>query len=212
MFRFRLIPREERFFEMFNRAADNALAGAIVLRELLEDHGDVDRNVSRLKEIEHRGDEVTHEIFDALNRSFITPFERDDVGRLASGLDDVLDWVEEAALRVQVYKIAQPTSLARHFARIIVAQAESIRQAVPLLETLRQPAEIQAKIVEIHRLENEADVLMVQALGTLYDGVADVAGLVLAVKWGDIYQVLEGATDKAEDVGTALESIIVKQS
>jgi hypothetical protein len=105
--------------------------------DLLEHYRDVERKVRHMKDIERAGDELTHNIYDALNRSFVTPFDRDDIGRLASALDDVLDWTEEAARRLQIYKIEEPTELAKKFARVILDQAEVIQKAVPMLENLR---------------------------------------------------------------------------
>jgi hypothetical protein len=207
---FRLIPREERFFQMLERSAESVAAGAEALLDLVDHYEDIERKVRRLKDIEHDGDEATHAIFDALNRSFITPFDRDDIARLASALDDVLDWTEEAARRLLAYRLPQPTELARRFARVIVDQSRVIRRAIPLLDSLRDVKELQRLIVELHRLENEGDDLMAEALSSLYDGAVDVPSLISAVKWGDIYLVLEQATDRGEHVGNALESIVVK--
>jgi hypothetical protein len=186
--------------------------GAEALAQLLDDYTDVERRVLRLKDIEHQGDEITHSIYDALNRTFITPFDRDDIGRLASALDDMLDWTEEAGRRLLVFKIEEPTPLSRKFARVIVDQAMVVREAIPLLDGLEDTEALRRHIVELHRLENEGDDLMNQALGGLYEGVVGVSDLVLAVKWGGIYEVLEQATDKGEHVGIALESIVVKHA
>src|SRR5438874_13617361 len=120
---FRMIPQEERFFELFNRDADNVLEGAKALLDLMENYTDVDRKARRLKDIEHSGDEITHEIFAALNRTFITPLDREDIGELAEALDDVLDWTEEVSRRMFIYKIDEPTDLSRRFARVIAEQA-----------------------------------------------------------------------------------------
>jgi uncharacterized protein len=211
--RFRLVPRDERFFELFARASENVREGAQVLLDLVEHYEEVDRKVRHLKDIEHLGDEMTHTIFDALNRSFVTPFDRDDVSALTSALDDVVDWIEEAAKRLLVYRIEQPTPIARRFARIIADQAESIHRAVPLLERVRhEEASIRREMVELHRLENEGDDLKLVALAQIYEGVTEVPALVRAVQWADIYEVLEEATDKAERVGIALENIIVKHA
>jgi predicted phosphate transport protein (TIGR00153 family) len=197
---------------MLARSAVNVAAGAEALLDLVEHYEDVERKVRRLKDIEHDGDEATHAIFDALNRSLVTPFDRDDIARLASALDDVLDWTEEAARRLLAYRLPEPTELSRRFARVIVDQSRTIQRAVPLLQSLRDVQELQRLIVELHRLENEGDDLMTEALGTLYDRATDVPSLVSAVKWGDIYVVLEEATDRGEHVGIALESIVVKHA
>lgn len=209
--RFHLIPRDERYFEMLTMSAKNVAVGAEALLALMDRYEDVKPQVRHLREIEHQGDEITHSIFDALNRSFVTPFDRDDIGRLASALDDVIDWIEEAAKRFDVYRIERPTELARRFAVVIAQQARVIAMAVPLLESLRhRQDELRHHIVELHRLENEGDELMSLGLESLYDGATDVGSLVSAIKWGDIYEVLEEATDKAEHVGIALEAIVVK--
>lgn len=207
---FRLFPREERFFGMFREAAQNLAATADALLDLMVDYTDIETKVRRIKDLEHTGDRLTHEISDALNRAFVTPFDREDIARLAAALDDVVDYTEEAARRFFTYKIEAPTPLAEKLARIIVQQARIIADAVPLLDGLSQAERLQQCSVELHRLENEADQLMDVALATLYDQVTDVPRLIVAEKWGDIYRVLEGATDRAEDVAVALGTIVVK--
>src|ERR1700704_2009305 len=112
--RLRLIPRDERFFDLFNRSATNTLEGAQVLYELFTNFVDVGRKARHLKDIEHTGDEITHEVFGALNRTFVTPIDREDISNLASALDDVIDWIEEVARRIYLYRIAQPQAIAPH--------------------------------------------------------------------------------------------------
>src|SRR3990170_2861495 len=122
----RLIPRDGRFFELFKRSADNTLEGARLLSEMLEHCDDLDRKARHLKDIEHTGDEITHEIFRALNRTFVTPLDREDISHLATALDDVIDWIEEAGRRLRMYRITEPTPLARQFGRVILEQAELV--------------------------------------------------------------------------------------
>lgn len=210
MSRFQLIPREPRFFEMFRQSADNILKGAEGLYEVLSNYTDADRKIRRLKDIEHTGDELTHAIFNTLNQSFVTPFDRDDIGNLTTALDDVLDEIEEAAKRLRIYRIPEPTRLSIGFARIILDQAQVIARLIPRLENLREQRAIRDDMVELHRLENEADDLMEEALSGLYTDVSDVPGLIAAAQWKDIYEVLEGATDRAERVGVVIESVLVK--
>jgi uncharacterized protein len=209
-FSLRLIPRQERFFEMLRRSADNVSAGTRLLMELMEDRLEPQRKARKLKDIEHVGDEITHEIFAALDRSFVTPLDRDDIARLATALDDVLDWTEDAARRMHAFDLLQPTALAQGFARVLNDQAQCICRAIPLLADPRHFRSIRPEVLEIHRLENEADDLMSEALRSLYVGITDIPGVVHALKWADVYEVLEEATDKAEHVGTALESILIK--
>jgi hypothetical protein len=209
---FRFIPQEERFFELFNRDADNVLEGARALLVLMENYTDVERKARRLKDIEHSGDEITHEIFRALNRTFVTPLDREDISELAGALDDVLDGAEEVSRRMFIYKIDEPTELARQLARVIVEQAEIIAKIVPLLSNPKDRATIEKASVEIHRLENEADELLVQALGGLYDEATDVPSLARAIRWSDLYEILERATDRAESVATVIQNIVVKHA
>ena len=209
---FHLIPRDERFFGMFQESARNVAAGAAALSDLLSNYTDVELKVRRIKELEHVGDQVTHSIFDALNRAFVTPFDREDIARLAAALDDVIDQTEEATRRFHTYKIEAPTALALDFSRVLVDQCRVIEQAVPLLDGLREEKLLRQHIVELHRLENEADDLLNQALGSVYEGVERVPELVRAIQWSDIYNLLEQATDRAEDVAVALEAIVVKHA
>src|ERR671935_1193274 len=124
--RLRLIPQDERFFDLFNRSASNTLEGARLLHELLNNFVDVERKARHLKDIEHTGDEITHEVFRALNRTFVTPIDREDISNLASALDDVIDWIEETARRIRLYRITEPTHIARQFATVILEQADQI--------------------------------------------------------------------------------------
>jgi uncharacterized protein len=210
--RLRLIPQDDRFFDLFNRSADNTLEGARILNDLLQNFADVDRKARHLKDIEHTGDEITHEVFRALNRTFVTPLDREDISLLASSLDDVIDWIEEVARRIRLYRIDQPTSIARQFARVILEQGELIARAVPLLEERRNADALERATQEIHRLENEADDLLAEAIATLYDDVTEVPQLIQAMRWNDIYQLLEDTTDKAEGVATALSNIALKNA
>lgn len=210
--RLRIIPQDDRFFDLFNRSAENTLEGARLLNELLVNFVDVDRKARHLKDIEHTGDEITHEVFRALNRTFVTPLDREDISTLASALDDVIDWMEEVARRIRLYRVDEPTPIARQFGKVILEQAEQIARAVPLLERRRNAEALERATQEIHRLENEADDLLAEALGTLYDGVTEVPQLIKAMRWDDLYQLLEDTTDKAEGVATALSNIALKNA
>jgi predicted phosphate transport protein (TIGR00153 family) len=210
--RLRLIPRDERFFDLFNRSAANTLEGAQVLYDLFTNFVDVGRKARHLKDIEHTGDEITHEVFGALNRTFVTPIDREDISNLASSLDDVIDWIEEIGRRMYLYRIDQPTPIAQQFAKVILDQTEQIARAVPLLEDRRQAGTLDRMAQEIHRLENEADDLLAEAIATLYDGVTEVPELIKAMRWNDLYQLLEDTTDKGESVATVLSTITLKNA
>ena len=210
--RLRLIPHDDRFFDLFNRSAQNTLEGARGLNDLLTSYVDVERKARHLKDIEHTGDEITHEVFRALNRTFVTPLDREDISKLASALDDVIDWIEEIGRRMRLYRCEEVTPIAREFSRVILEQCELIAKAVPLLEERRNADAMQRLTQDIHRLENEADDLLAEAVATLYDGVTEVPQLIKAMRWDDLYQLLEDTTDKAEGVATALSNIALKNA
>jgi predicted phosphate transport protein (TIGR00153 family) len=210
--RLRLFPQDDRFFSLFNRAAENTLEGARVLDDLLNNYVDVDRKARHLKDIEHLGDEITHEVFGALHRTFVTPLDREDISHLASSLDDVIDWIEEVGRRIRLYHIERPRPIACQFSKVILEQAEQIARAVPLLEVRSQGETLLQATQEIHRLENEGDDLLADAIANLYDGVTEVPQLIHAMRWNDLYQLLEDTTDKAEDVATVLNNIALKHA
>jgi hypothetical protein len=197
---------------MFNRAAENVLEGAEALRDLLERYEDVERKTRHLADIEHHGDVLTHEIFSTLGRTFITPLDREDITHLASALDDVLDWTEDMARRMRTYRIAEPTDLSRRMARVLADQARILNDAMPLLEDLKHAPAIEKAVREVHRLENEADDLTVEALGTVYDGATDIPSLIQRIHWADLYEVMEEATDRAAGVANALQNITIKHA
>ncbi|HUI84155.1 MAG TPA: DUF47 family protein [Candidatus Binatia bacterium] len=204
----RLIPRETRFFDMFAEIANNVVEGARVLCELLDnwDYQRAPAVVQQIKEIETRGDDMTHRVLVKLNQTFITPFDREDIHLLASSLDDVLDFVYAASDRLVTYKITQPSPSARVLAGIILKQAEELKKAIGLLNRNRHLLE---HCVEINRLENEADRITREAIGRLFDGGYDPITL---IKLKELLEILEQASDKAEDAANVLESVVVKNA
>lgn len=208
----RFLPQDERFFQFFYDAASNAKDAAQLLVDLVRHFEDVERKVRRMADIERRGDEITHQVFNALNSTFVTPLDREDIRDLASKLDDFVDYIEEATRRMWLYHVAEPTELARLFARILSEQADLIAEAVPMLEHTKQRDNLMRHLVEINRLENEGDDLLDRAMSTLYEGIAEVPALIRAMRWGELYQILEDATDRAEDVANTLEAIVLKHA
>lgn len=207
----RFLPRDEQFYGHFRDAAANAAEVAEVLVAIFNDGGDTERSVRRLRDLEHRGDEITHRVFSALNSTFVTPMDREDIDGLASELDDFVDFMEEAGRRLWLYRITTSTEPARLLARIILEQAELIRDATGLLEEVgKHQDELKRLVVDIHSLENEADDRLNQALASLYDGVTEVPALIQAIRWGELYGELEDATDRAEDVANRIEGIVAK--
>lgn len=202
----RLIPRETKFFDMFADMARNLSEGARLMRSLLENYRDVPAQVAKLKDIEHRGDDMTHTLLTKLNSTFITPFDREDIHRLASSIDDVLDLLNAAGDRMIVYKIAAVPPEAAQLAALIVQQSEQIERAVGGLEKQQHVLE---HCVEINRLENEADRITREAVGHLFDTEKDPIQL---IKIKELFEVLELATDKAEDAANVLEAVILKSA
>jgi uncharacterized protein Yka (UPF0111/DUF47 family) len=209
----RFLPRDEAFFTFFEEAAANALEVAGVLIEVVSNGVDVDRKVRRLRDLEHRGDEITHRIYSALNSTFVTPLDREDIQQLAAAFDNFVDDMEEAGKRRGLYRIDHSTEPARLFTRILQEQAEILTGAMPLLANPgKNSAELRRAVVEIHRLENEADDALNQALASLYTGVDDVPGVILSIRWGELYGLLEDATDAAEGIANVLEGILIKNA
>jgi predicted phosphate transport protein (TIGR00153 family) len=202
----RLIPRETKFFEIFENMASNVTEGARVLRQILQTFENVEAGVQRIKEIEHRGDDMTHAVMTKLNQTFITPFDREDIHRLASSLDDVLDFVNAAGQRLVLYKIRRATSPAAELAGLIVRQSEELTKAVSLLEKNKHVLE---HCVEINRLEDEADSVCREAIANLFENEKDPIEL---IKMKELYEVLEMATDKAEDAANVLEAVVLKSA
>jgi predicted phosphate transport protein (TIGR00153 family) len=202
----RLIPRETKFFELFENMASNVTEGARVLHGILQTFDNVELQVQRIKEIEHRGDDMTHAVMTKLNQTFITPFDREDIHRLASSLDDVLDFVNAAGQRLVLYKIRRAPSPAAELARLIVRQGEELTKAVSLLEKGKHVLE---HCVEINRLEDEADSVCREAIANLFEHEKDPIEL---IKMKELYEVLEMATDKAEDAANVLEAVVLKSA
>ncbi len=203
---FRLIPKEEKFFDLFESSAANINEGGRLLVDLMEDFTQVEQKARRIKEIEHQGDMLTHDIIRKLNQTFITPIDREDIYSLASSLDDVLDFIEAVADRMVIYKIDKPTSEAKKLAGIIHQSTDEIVKAIRLLRTLKK---IYEHCVEINRLENEADRINRDAIARLFDEVRDPTAI---IKWKEIYEFLEEATDRCEDVANVIERIALKNS
>jgi uncharacterized protein len=208
----RFLPRDERFFDYFQQAASNAAEVAQELCDLLEHFSDVEGKALRIRNLERHGDDITHQIFKALYSTFVTPLDREDIADLAARLDDFVDAIEEAARRIRLYRINQSTEYARRVANIIDQQAALIASTVPLLENRRRWDKLLQCSIDINRLEGEADEVLDQALAAQFDGVSDIDGLVKAMRWGEIYQHLEEAADRAEDIADTLERIVVKNA
>lgn len=203
------IPRDAKFYDLFERGAQNLRAAAAALADLVNDYTDIGRKAQRLTELEEQGDTVTHEIMAQLHRTFVTPLDREDIALLTHTLDDVVDMVEEAANTMVIYNVQSPTPVARQFAALIQQAAGEIAAAVPKLRDRGQHQRILEHCVEINRLENEGDQVLRGALGQLFN---DSLPIIEVIKWRTIYEALEGAMDSAEDVANVLEGIVLKNA
>ena len=204
--RLRLIPRDERFFDLFVEDAANVLGAARLLEAMLRSYDVIERRAGELRDAEHRGDELTHQIGHRLEATFVTPFDREDIHALISALDDVLDLVEEVADTFILYRIASPTSVAVKQASIIVQQCEQIHEALSHLKGFRR---LEKYWIEVHRLENEGDQLTRAAIAGLFE---DGHKPIEIIKWKEIYEKLEATIDKCEDVANIIERIVVKHA
>jgi hypothetical protein len=203
---FRLIPREERFFDLFVQDAANVLDGARQLEAMLRSYDNVDKAAKKIRETEHRGDEISHDIGRRLESTFVTPFDREEIHALISGLDDVLDLIEEVADTFLLYRIDSPTKTSVKQAALIVQACETLHQA---LSNLRGFKGLEPFLVEVHRLENEGDRLVRSAIAGLFD---DGTKTIDVLKWKDVYALLEDTIDKCEDVADLIERIVVKHA
>ena len=191
---------------MFSAMSNNLIDGALVMVDLFADYRDVDKKVDEIRRIEHVGDEMTHSIMRKLNQTFITPFDREDLYKLASSLDDVLDFLNASGARIVMYRITNPPPEAGVLARLILAQSEELAKAVSLLE---KNGDVLVHCVEINRLENEADQVSRAAIARLFDREKDPITL---IKTKELLEFLETATDRAEDVADVLETVVLKNA
>jgi uncharacterized protein len=204
----RFIPREAKFFDMFAEMSENMTEAAKVLTHVLNSANgpEIQEGVKKIKEYEHIGDDMTHAVLKKLNQTFITPFDREDIHKLASSLDDVLDFINAAAVRMSLYKIDNPPAAAGKLAELIVRQSEELTKAVRLLE---KQDHVMEHCVEINRLEDQADQICREAIGHLFEHEKDPITL---IKFKELYEVLETATDKAEDAANVLEAVVLKSA
>jgi uncharacterized protein len=203
---FRLIPREERFYDDFTAMAEQIRVGAVLLDEMLAPERPIWDKADEIKEVEHKCDFLTHEIIQRLNRTFVTPLDREDIHALARSLDDVMDAIDASATVVRLYSIERVRPDARDLTRIIKASADEMLKALKALERRKGVSE---PAVEINRLENEADRVHQVAVRRLFQEERDPIEI---MKWKEIFDFLEESTDRCEDVANAVEGIVVKHA
>jgi len=203
--RINLIPQKREFFVLYNRAAENAVAIAAALIELLAHYPvDADRRARDIKDLEHEGDRLTHEVVDLLNRTFVTPFDRDDMYRLAGALDDICDHIDESTGKIIGYGVQEVHEVAREQASIIHRASVKLSEAIARLEGFKDS---RRQLIELRELEDEGDRLEREAISELFSGHVDPITL---VRWKDIHEQLEEAVDACENAADVLEAILVK--
>ncbi|MBI1854171.1 MAG: DUF47 domain-containing protein [Planctomycetes bacterium] len=205
----RFIPREEKFFDLFDSAA-RCLAEAVgIFRDTLDRYERLDLATIRIKELEHEGDKITHDTMDKLNKTFITPIDREDIHDIISRLDDVLDYVDATIHRMLLYKVSAPTKFLKDQTDVLGLAVREVGAALQDLRNLKNPTEILHHCIEINRLENEGDVLLRQAVASLFQNAKDP---IEVIKWKEIYENVETAIDRCEDIANAIESVVVKNA
>jgi uncharacterized protein len=202
-------PREQKFFDLFEEATDNINKTAKALKEMIDTWQFIDSRVAEITELEHRGDTITHQIMSLLHRTFVTPFDREDIALLAHTMDDVVDFIHSAADSMFIYKITSPTNRAKELADIIVQASDELKIAVSGLRRRADFKKMLERCVEINRLENMADRVYRAAIGELFENTSDIT---LIIKWREIYEHMESATDRAEDVADVLEGVALKHA
>jgi len=209
MVKFSLIPRESKFFDLFEESARNMLKTSQALREMLDTWELVEGRVAEITELEHAGDTITHQIVAQLHRTFVTPFDREDMAFLAHAMDDVTDFIHAAADAMLIYKINEPTTRSKELANIIVQATAEVEKAVQGLRRHADLKQILERCVEINRLENMADRVFRAAMAELFEDSVDMAQV---IKWREIYEHMESATDRCEDVANVLEGVALKHA
>jgi uncharacterized protein len=205
-FRLRLIPREERFFVDFVSLADQLCTGARLLEEMLAPDHPVSEKAAAIKDVEHRCDQIVHDALQRLHRTFVTPIDREDIHALLRALDDVIDDIDASADMLRLYRIEQVRPAARELARLISAGTRQVHRGLGALEARKAVNEV---VVEIGRIESQADAVYQTAVGDLFERERDPIAI---LKWKEILDMLEGATDRCKDVATAIEGILVKHA
>ncbi len=206
----RLIPREEKFYEFFEAQAAKAVEAAQLFHELAEHWPERSHELlKRLQDVEHEADITTHEIYDKLNRTFVTPFDREDIHELACAMDDIVDLIQSMAARMPLYRVSRTDGNLSTLCDILLEAAQTVRKAILEFKDPRRHRRLLDHLIEINRLENAGDRALEKALGELFGGTPDPLQV---IKWKEIYEGAERAIDKCEDVANILEAILVKNA
>jgi predicted phosphate transport protein (TIGR00153 family) len=207
MARFQFLPAETKFYEWFEKASGNLLEAAEALQDLLDHYEQVDHKVARITELEHRGDFIVHEVMHLLMHTMIIPLDSEDVERLISALDDALDKIEATAVRMVIFQVETPTERARQLGHLIRNAASELHQAMPNLREKKNFRLVNEHIKEINTIENNGDQILRDALVDIVRHKDDIFNL---IRWKEIYEMLEEATDRMEDVADVLQRVVIK--
>ncbi len=207
MFKFSLRPREKKFFVLFEQSAQNAVAIAQQLRDMVNIWENVKERLGIIASLEHEGDAINHQIIAQLHRSFVTPFDREDIALLAHSLDDITDFVQSAADTMLLYKVERPTDKVKELADVIVQAAVEVEKAISEMHDRIDRNKLFRRCVEINRLENIGDSVYRSAIAELFANSTD---FVYIIKWREIYEHMETAIDRCEDVANILEGVALK--
>jgi predicted phosphate transport protein (TIGR00153 family) len=202
-----LIPREKVFFQLLEQESKNVLAGAQALSDLIQNFDHLTEMRSMIKDIERQGDDIVHSIYDHLVKTFITPIDREDISKLASLYDDVLDYIYAVVNRLFLYEIRSPTEPMQKFTDLVVKSVQEIDFAFASIRKVKAP-EVESRIIEVDRLENEADVVLNEAVAALFKSNDAIS----IIKLKEIYELMETITDKCEDVVQVIRDIILEYS
>lgn len=204
---FSLLPKEDEYFTLFSQMTAKMQEASNALVELTQgDQANYEAIAKKIKDAEHGCDAITHELTTKLNKSFITPFDREDIFMLSVALDDVIDYIDAGARAILMYDIKEMSDHAKHLAKVIQSLTIEINSAVSMLN---KPNNLNQHIVEIHRLENEADDVYFRAIGELFHNTTDT---LTVIKWKELYEILENGTDRCESVANIIESIMLKHN
>jgi predicted phosphate transport protein (TIGR00153 family) len=203
----RLLPRQTNFFDYFEQHVALSVEGARELGKLAHDGADVEDIARRIKDLEHRADEVTHTCMETLHKTFITPIDRNDIHRIASKLDDIIDLIDGAARQLSLFEITELPESAREATLVLVQATEAVERAVKGLRNMKNATTILGECVRINELENQADRIKASSVARLFREESDA---VLVLKWHEIYQALENVTDACEDVANVIEGIVLE--
>ncbi len=207
MFRFSLVPREKKFFVLFEQSAQNVLKTARQLQDMLYTWEDLRERASVITALEHEGDAITHQIAAELHRTFVTPFDREDIAMLANSLDDITDLLHSAADAITLYNIERPTDKVKEMVDVAVEAITEVGNAVCEIEGRIDKEKLLKRCIEINRLENVGDSLYRSAMAELFTNCKDFAYI---IKWREIYEDIENAIDRCEDVANILEGVVLK--